>query len=122
MLFPYSVIGIFFSTIAFAFLHQTLDPSAPGNAMRNPRRSAGFTPGPYAPPYDNNNTGFGQGYPNPNYAPPAGPPPFPYSGPHDRDEDLKPPGYTRDGWDSEDFDVKKKRDEESGPKAGDPRF
>lgn len=110
-------LGIFFTIIAFSYLRQMLDPSSPGNVIRDPRRSA-VHPTHYNPPYGS--AGYNPGYFN--YPAPSGPPPLP-------EYDGKPPGYTGDGW--EDMQ-KKNRDEESGgpsgerdvgsPRVGDARY
>jgi hypothetical protein len=95
-----------------------LDPSSPGNVIRDPQRS-GFFPAHYNPPYGapGYNPAYGQGY---NYPVPAGPPPSGlYPAPP---VDGKPPGYTGDGW--EDMQRKSPIDEEdgTGPKTGNPHY
>jgi len=110
-------LGIFFSIIAFSFYRQMLDPSSPGNVIRDTRRPAAY-PSHYNPPFGT--PGYNPGYYN--YPAPAGPPPLP-------EYDGKPPGYTGDGW--EDMQ-KKSSDEENGgpsgerdlanPRTGDPRY
>jgi len=121
-------LAVFFSLLSFSYLRQMLDPSSPGNMIRDPQRS-GFHSVHYNPPYGapGYNPTYGQGpY---NYPAPAGPPPLgAYPGPPGTD-DGKPPGYTGDGW--EDGLKKRPDDEESGPsgerdvaspKTGDPRY
>jgi len=124
-----TALGIFFSLIAFSYLRQMLDPSSPGNVIREPQRS-GHYPAHYNPPYGapGYNPAYGQDYYN--YPAPAGPPPSgAYPGPPGPEYDTKPPGYTGDGW--EDMQKKKHGDEESGPsgerdlaspKTGDHRY
>lgn len=104
-----------------------LDPSSPGNIIRDPQRS-GFHSARYNPPYGapGYNPTYGQGFYN--YPAPAGPPPSGAYPPPDID-DGKPPGYTGNGW--EDGPKKRPGDEESGPsgerdlaspRTGDPRY
>lgn len=61
LIFPMSVLAVFFSTWAFAYLRQTLDPSSSANASRAPSYAnrTGEYPSHYNPPY---NAGFGQPY------------------------------------------------------------
>jgi len=55
------VIAVFFSTWAFAYLRQMLDPLSPANASRAPSYAnrTGEYPSHYNPPY---HTGFSQPY------------------------------------------------------------
>jgi len=99
-------IAIVFSIIAFSYLRQSLDPSSPANAMRDPQHS-GVSPAHYYPPYGASgyNAAYGQGY---NYPAPAGPPPGPYPG------RPSPEYFERPGLE----DSQKKNDDEgSGPKV-----
>ncbi|PPQ68087.1 hypothetical protein CVT25_014250 [Psilocybe cyanescens] len=91
-----SVIAGFFTVVVFSYLRQVLDPSHPGNVLREPAsHRMGNFPSHYNPPY--NPGGGAPGY-YPAYPAPAGPPPNhnnsdafvpPY------ENDNKPPGYIR---------------------------
>ncbi|KAF9231773.1 hypothetical protein BU15DRAFT_82004 [Melanogaster broomeanus] len=77
------VLGLLFTSIAFAYFRQTVDPASPINASRAPSnqiRMDGY-PTHYNAPYDT--TGY-----MPAYSPPDGPPPF----------DGKPPDYKRGSY------------------------
>ncbi|KAF9224986.1 hypothetical protein BS17DRAFT_701491, partial [Gyrodon lividus] len=77
------VFGLIFTSMAFAYYRQTLDPTSPINASRAPSnqvRMDGY-PTHYSPPYDA--TAYA-----PAYEPPAGAPPF----------DGKPPDYKRGSY------------------------
>ncbi|KIK93685.1 hypothetical protein PAXRUDRAFT_828724 [Paxillus rubicundulus Ve08.2h10] len=77
------VLGLLFTSIAFAYYRQSLDPTSPINAARAPSnqvRMDGY-PTQYSAPYDT--TAY-----MPSYEPPEGPPPF----------DGKPPDYKRGSY------------------------
>ncbi|KAK7052978.1 hypothetical protein VNI00_004299 [Paramarasmius palmivorus] len=91
-----------FTTVAFAYYRQVLDPTSPANVTRVPARTevwaTHYNPpysGPYNGPYNGQPYPYGQGpyngqpqYGQGPYAPPSGPPPV------NREEDSnKPPGY-----------------------------
>lgn len=85
-----TLIALFFSSCAFAYLRQMLDPSSPANAARapsyahrmgdypshyNPAYNAGYGQGYYGqqPPYGYGNDAFVPPYePKPGYTPPEG--------------------------------------------------
>ncbi|KIJ64723.1 hypothetical protein HYDPIDRAFT_111309 [Hydnomerulius pinastri MD-312] len=77
------VLGLLFTSIAFAYYRQTLDPTSPINASRAPSNQVRMDDYPthYSPPYDT--TAYA-----PAYAPPPGSPPF----------DGKPPDYKRGSY------------------------
>ncbi|KAI3611947.1 hypothetical protein WG66_016199 [Moniliophthora roreri] len=92
-----------FTTVAFSYYRQVLDPTSPANVTRVPARTevwaTHYNPpysGPYNGPYNGQPYPYEQGpyYGQPQYgqgpyAPPSGPPP-----PANRDQDDgKPPGY-----------------------------
>ncbi|GLB39623.1 hypothetical protein LshimejAT787_0701330 [Lyophyllum shimeji] len=92
-----SVLGILFTLLTFAYYRQLLDPASPANASRAPSnqaRMAGAFPTHYNPPYDASipdlSYNYGPYSAQPQYAPPAGPPP----GHMPPVDDGKPPGYT----------------------------
>ncbi|KAG9310169.1 hypothetical protein JVU11DRAFT_9792 [Chiua virens] len=75
-----TVLGLLFTSMAFAYYRQALDPTSPVNSSRLPSnqvRQDGY-PTHYNPPYDS--TAYA-----PVYLPPSGPPP----------SDGKPPEYNR---------------------------
>jgi len=85
------ILTAFFSSLAFAFYHQLLDPTSIANVTRAPPAATheDAYPAHYNPPY--------LSYDAPQYAPPPGPPP------EDEDEDgsklyggSKPPMYSED--------------------------
>lgn len=68
-----AVLGLLFSSIAFAYYHQALDPTSVANFSRAPSnqvRMDAYPTNNYSMPY----LGYGQGQPG-SFAPPAGPPP-----------------------------------------------
>ncbi|KAG1724639.1 uncharacterized protein EDB91DRAFT_1170497 [Suillus paluster] len=75
------IISLLFTSAAFAYYRQVIDPLSPANALRAPSNQARLDlfPTHYNPPYD-------PGY-KPAYAPPSGPPP----------SDSKPPEYSYAG-------------------------
>lgn len=75
------IASLLFTSAAFAFYRQVVDPLSPANALRAPSNQARLDlfPTHYSPPYD-------PGY-APAYAPPTGPPP----------SEGKPPGYSYAG-------------------------
>ena len=80
LIIPVPVLGLFFTSIAFAYYRQALDPGSAANSYRvpfNPGRRDNH-PTHYSPPYD------GTSY-VPVYLPSVGPPPA----------DGKPPEYKR---------------------------
>jgi len=88
LLFTLFLAGLF-TSVAFSYYRQVLDPSSVANA-RPTVRVDGY-PSHYNPPYGSN-AGYGYNIPYPGgqyqpYAPPQGPPP-------PLDDDGKPPGYT----------------------------
>ncbi|KAF8622390.1 hypothetical protein AX15_007044 [Amanita polypyramis BW_CC] len=140
-----SFLAVLFSSIAFSYLHQLLDPASPANSARAPSnqvRLSGYQSSPaynvYAPsyirPYDGQpyNTYYGGGNPATGpYAPPPGPPPAHEGYQHgERDEpfvppaDGKPPSYTGYGKEFEASDDKEdpfdvpERDVTSRPSPG----
>jgi len=69
------VFGLLFTSVAFAYYRQAIDPTSPVNSSRTPSNQVRMNDFPgYNAPYD-----------APVYAPPPGPPPF--------DTDSKPPQY-----------------------------
>jgi hypothetical protein len=94
-----AVLGVLFSAIAFAYYHQSRDPSSVINAFRSPSSQVrgGAYPQHYNPPYNSSVPNLAYGVGPSAYAPPPGPPP-PFTGAGYSAEDLgKPPGY--DGGD-----------------------
>lgn len=68
-------LGLLFTSVAFAYYRQSIDPTSPVNSSRTPSNQVRLNEFPsYNAPYD-----------APAYAPPPGPPPF--------DTDGKPPQY-----------------------------
>jgi len=90
-----------FSTLAWAYYRQVLDPTSVINNLRAPSNQFNNYPTHYNPPYNGPgaampNLGYNAPYgnPNPMYAPPPGPPP-PAGASRDIGGDVnKPPGYT----------------------------
>jgi len=75
-------LGLLFTSIAFAYYRQSLDPTSPANAARLPSNQTGRDyPTHYNPPYDESAYA-------PVYLPPPGPPPI----------DGKPPDYKRGSY------------------------
>jgi hypothetical protein len=77
------VLGLLFTSIAFAYFRQMVDPASPVNASRAPSNQVRMDDYPthYNQPYDT--TAY-----VPAYSPPEGPPPF----------DGKPPDYKRGSY------------------------
>ncbi|KAI5994530.1 hypothetical protein EDC04DRAFT_1235237 [Pisolithus marmoratus] len=88
------VIGLGFTSTAFAYYRQVIDPTSPVNSSRAPANQVRMNE---FPAYNN------APYDAPAYAPPAGPPPFDGSG--------KPPQYDYGGYTS--FGDDKGKDEDS---------
>ncbi|OAX37905.1 hypothetical protein K503DRAFT_742079 [Rhizopogon vinicolor AM-OR11-026] len=92
------VLALLFTSVAFAYYRQIIDPSSPANALRAPSNQVRMDmfPPNYNPPYD-------PGY-QPSYAPPTGPPPT----------DSKPPEYSYAGGDylGREFDKDDKKEDD----------
>jgi len=87
------LLGLLFTSLAFAYYRQSLDPTSPINSSRLPADQArqDAYPAHYNPPYD------GTAY-MPVYLPPPGPPP----------SDAKPPEYKRGSYVGDDKDAKER--------------
>ncbi|KAI6126738.1 hypothetical protein F5141DRAFT_1082999 [Pisolithus sp. B1] len=91
------VVGLLFTSTAFAYYRQVIDPTSPVNSSRAPANQVRMDDFPaYNPPYD-----------APAYAPPAGPPPF--------DGEGKPPQYNYGGYSSFGDDKGKEEDPKNDP-------
>lgn len=125
-----------FTSMAFAYYRQLLDPTSAANASRAPSNQArmGAYPSHYTPPYNasvpnlpygygNHNSGPYTGQPyQPQYGAPAGPPPGhddPFAPPYEG----KPPGYSGDGkgYGQDDKDGKNPFSDFDGQGSGEER-
>lgn len=94
------VVGLLFTSIAFAYYRQVIDPTSPVNSSRAPANQVRMDEFPsYNAPYD-----------VPAYAPPAGPPPFEGEG--------KPPQYNYGGYTSFEDNKAKEEDSKNDPFSG----
>jgi hypothetical protein len=99
-------LGIMFSSIAFAYLHQLMDPASPANSARAFQGRVQGNPSYYNPPYNTTYNGpyDGQSHNDyyaaraPAYVPSAPPPPMPErDDPFVPPDDTKPPSYSGSG-------------------------
>ncbi|KAI6112385.1 hypothetical protein EV401DRAFT_203077 [Pisolithus croceorrhizus] len=91
------VVGLLFTSTAFAYYRQVIDPTSPVNSSRTPANQVRMDDFPaYHAPYD-----------APAYAPPAGPPPF--------DGEGKPPQYNYGAYSSFGDDKGKEENPKNDP-------
>jgi len=97
------ILALLFTSVAFGYYRQVIDPSSPANAFRAPSNQVRMDifPSNYNPPY-------GPGY-QPAYAPPYAPPPG--SPPSDN----KPPEYSYAGGDYKGYQIDKDDKKEDDP-------
>ena len=117
-----TLLAALFTSIAFAYYRQLLDPTGPHNFSRAPASAirTEIYPTHYAPPYPGGPAPYptyGQPTPShapysayPAYGPPPGPPPA----------ETKPPGYEGYGWTGNNDDNKTRNpfDDTAAPPAG----
>jgi len=112
-------LGVLFTSLAFAYYRQLLDPTSAANASRAPSNQlrTGDFPTHYNPPYNAAVPNLSYSYGAGPYAPPSGPPPG-----HDDafvpPYDSKPPGYSggdMKGFDADDKDSKNPFSDFDGP-------
>lgn len=101
----FKVLALMFTSVAFGYYRQLIDPSSPANAFRAPSNQVRMDifPSSYNPPYD---PGYQPSY-APAYAPPAGSPP----------SDSKPPEYSYAGGDYLGHGIDKHDKKENDPFA-----
>jgi hypothetical protein len=101
----FKVLALLFTSVAFGYYRQVIDPSSPANALRAPSNQVRMDifPSNYNPPYD---PGYQPAY-APAYAPPAGSPP----------SDSKPPEYSYAGGDYLGHGIDKDDKKENDPFA-----